>query len=98
MSLPEDYFGEPDDRVKVDCLYCELGEQVDNIVPPTEDDETWAKLAKQHSSDCVWVLTKAYKQPMPGGGCIPGNTGHHFGDDGEATLCVYCQTPQDDQD
>ena len=43
------------------CAYC--GRDVTaNAVPPADDDDAWAELAKMHGDGCYWIETRAHRR------------------------------------
>lgn len=44
-----------------DCVYCGCALTDSDSVPDTGDDAAWEKLAKEHSADCEWILTRAHR-------------------------------------
>jgi hypothetical protein len=44
------------------CIYC--NHDVTVIDPPAvDDDQSWADLAREHATDCEWVITRAHRLP-----------------------------------
>lgn len=49
----------------IECAYCsEMVSELDSV-PPVDDDEAWDVIAKEHDSDCEWVLTRAHRRELP---------------------------------
>lgn len=48
---------------EVECAYCgmEHTQEDEKIVPAIDNDEEWARLAKQHAPDCEWIRTRAHR-------------------------------------
>lgn len=46
-----------------DCIYCNAEVADETRVPALDDEDAWQELAREHATDCEWILTRAHRLP-----------------------------------
>ena len=55
------------DVEECECMYCgtwSIDPADTTGIPLSDDDASWNKLAKEHTKDCEWVITRAWSRKV----------------------------------